>query len=47
VSTMRSRPLGRPRTTAITVWACKRCGYLDLFAAEPEVLFEHWSAESR
>jgi dihydrofolate reductase len=42
---MRSRPLGRPRTTAITAWACRRCGHLDLVAADPEVLFEHWTAE--
>ena len=47
VATRRSRPFGRPTTVPLTAWACRRCGYLDLFAAEPEVLFEHWSAENR
>jgi hypothetical protein len=47
VATMRSRPFGRPKTAPLTAWACRRCGHLDLFAADPEVLFEHWSAENR
>ena len=47
VSTMRSRPLGRPRTAPLAAWVCRRCGHVDLFATEPEALFEHWSAEQR
>ncbi len=46
VTTMRSRPFGQPRTAPLLAWACRRCGHLDLFAAEPEALFEHWSAEN-
>jgi hypothetical protein len=46
VSTMRSGPLRRPRAAPITVWVCRRCGLLDLFAAAPEALFERWSAEN-
>ncbi len=46
VATMRSRAFGSPKTAPLTAWACRRCGHLDLFAAEPEVLFEHWSAEN-
>jgi hypothetical protein len=46
VSTLRSRPFGRPRATSLTVWPCRRCGHLDLFATDPEALFEHWSAEN-
>jgi hypothetical protein len=44
VATRRARLFGRPETSVLTAWACKRCGHLDLFAADSEVLFEHWSA---
>jgi hypothetical protein len=46
VSTTKSRPFGGPKTVPLTAWACRRCGHLDLFAADPEALFEYWSAEN-
>ena len=47
VATTRSRPFARPKTVPLTAWACRRCGHLDLIAADPEALFEHWSAENQ
>ena len=34
-------------TVPIATWVCRQCGHLALFATEPEVLFERWSAGDR
>jgi hypothetical protein len=47
VATTKSCPFWRPKSTPLTAWVCRRCGHLDLFAADPEALYEHWSAEYR
>lgn len=47
VATTGSRSFGRAKTAVLAAWACRRCGHLDLFAAEPEALFEHWATENR
>lgn len=48
VATMGSmRVLGKVRSVPLTAWTCRECGQLDLVAANPEALFEYWSAEQR
>jgi hypothetical protein len=48
VATMESRRVfGRVRSVPLTAWACRQCGQLDLVAADPEALFEYWSAEQK
>ncbi len=48
VATMGStRVFGKVRSVPLTVWACRQCGQLELIAADPEALFEYWSAEQR
>lgn len=43
VSTIRSSPFGASTASAIRVRACRRCGFLALFADEPERLYARWS----
>lgn len=40
-----ARAFGKVRSGPVTAWACRQCGQMDLVAADPEALFEHWSAE--
>jgi hypothetical protein len=48
VATMRSRRVfGKVRSVPLTAWTCRQCGHLELIAADPEALFEYWSAEQR
>lgn len=40
-----ARAFGKVHTVPLTAWACKECGQVELITADPEALFEHWSAE--
>ncbi len=46
VATMGSaRVFGKVRSVPLSAWTCRQCGQLELIAADPEALFEYWSAE--
>ena len=48
VATMGSaRAFGKVRSVPLTAWACRRCGQVELIAADPETLFEQWSSEQK
>ncbi len=34
-------------TVPVGVWVCRRCGHLEHFATQPEVLFERFQAGER
>lgn len=34
-------------TVPVGVWVCRQCGHLAMFATQPNVLFERWSAGER
>lgn len=40
-----ARAFGKVRSVPLRALACRQFGNLQLIAADPESLFEHWSAE--
>ena len=40
-----TRVFGKVRSVPLEAWACRQCGRLELVAADPGALFEHWAAE--
>lgn len=40
-----AKVFGKVRSVPLRAFACRQCGNVQLIAADPEALFEHWSAE--
>ncbi len=40
-----ARVFGKVRAVPLRVFVCRHCGHLQLIAADPEALYQHWSAE--